>query len=382
MQRVSFTHKIPVGLAGIGAVALISFNQSVMVMVVAFALVIADLLFGLFKNKSLASSSQQASEAGQQISALQDKVSQCEQSISSLKMVGDRNMPIWSHQIDDCIEISTDEINQLTQLFSGIVKELRSIMGSKDEHDGQSVADIEQRLGNISSSLDRLVAMRLESQKEIDAIASFTGKLEVMARDVGSIADQTNLLALNAAIEAARAGESGRGFSVVADEVRNLANRSGDISSEIISSMAKVNEQFGHMADRFSANSDIEEKLIDEAEQHVQAVIGQHQTTESQRDQSAAQLEQMSSNVTNQIQNALVSMQFQDRVSQILDHVRSNMNELSKQIEDHENLDIEKFLGKMADEYTTTSEREAHQKLTGGDVANVEESDEGEVFFL
>ncbi|MBN4079276.1 hypothetical protein JYT26_01410 [Beggiatoa alba] len=298
-------------------------------------------------------------------------------------MIGNHNMPIWAHQINDCINISTTAINDLTQRFSGIVNDLHSIVSGKIGNDELSIAEIKERLDNISSTLVKLVKMRKESQQEITELASFTEKLDAMARDVGSIAEQTNLLALNAAIEAARAGESGRGFAVVADEVRSLANRSGGIAADIIASVTKVNEQFSHMSDKFSVNSEIEKNLITVAGEHIQAVISQHEETRKERDEGAEHLVQFSSNITLEIENALVSMQFQDRVSQILGHVERNMSDLSEQIEDHQNLDIEVFLEKMAGEYTTTSEREVHKKLTGNkSTENNQESNEGDVVFF
>jgi len=80
---------------------------------------------------------------------------------------------------------------------------------------------------------------------------------------------------------------------------------------------------------------------------------------------------------------ALVAMQFQDRVSQILDHVRGNMAERTGMIEDHQNTGIEGFLEKMAAQYTETNEREAHRKLTEKEISGApDESDDSEVVFL
>ncbi|NOX09668.1 MAG: hypothetical protein GXP22_09330 [Gammaproteobacteria bacterium] len=354
-----------------------------MAIVVAFVLIVAEVALGYAKNRAYTDLNQENIQIKNQLSELDLERQGHQCSIHSLKTIGDSNMPIWAHQIDDCIQISTSEINELAQRFSGIVGDLQSIVGGGAGHDELSLAEIKNKLDSVSTTLIKLVDMRKASQQEITELTTFTDKLETMARDVGSIAEQTNLLALNAAIEAARAGESGRGFAVVADEVRNLANRSGDIASNIITSVTEVNNQFNRMSHKFTADSELEGGLIRAADESIQTVISQHEDTRKERDEGAEHLAQFSSNITLEIENALVSMQFQDRVSQILGHVQNNMTELSGLIEDHENLDIDVFLSKIAGEYTTTSEREAHRKLTGTDVGmDSQASDEGDVVFF
>nr|QXF14445.1 methyl-accepting chemotaxis protein PctC [uncultured bacterium] len=184
--------------------------------------------------------------------------------VNVLKTQGSDSAHILKEHYSETAQVVTamGELNGSAKLVSDHAEETVTFINEANTIADQSKNTIEraqQSLQTLVNEVDSATENVTTMSKETQGIASI---LSV----IGGIADQTNLLALNAAIEAARAGEQGRGFAVVADEVRALAGKTQDSTSEVENALDKLNTGANAVVTAIERTAGTSQSAVAEAE--------------------------------------------------------------------------------------------------------------------
>jgi len=231
-----------------------------------------------------------------------------------------------------------EAINDLTVSFQGMhsqTEEQRNLTlaVTSGSADGETVIQFDEFVRDTSSVMERVVEsvvgnskLGMELVEMTDNIAKHAKDVQSILSEIGSIAKQTNLLALNAAIEAARAGEAGRGFAVVADEVRDLSARTTQFSQQINTLMQSMQVSVSQTETAIKSMASQDMTFALESKQQVEDIIHAMEKQNTSRVQAIGALGGSAMAVEILVGKAITALQFQDLVSQLLAHVGRRIN--------------------------------------------------------
>ncbi len=261
--------------------------------------------------------------------------------LASRRQFAEQVSGVWSSHIDASRGQMETAVVALVERFSGIVFKLEQALaasGAARHHEGGSIVEVfaasEKELRSLLDMLSSAAASKQQMLQKIEGLQQITAQLQKMAADVASIAWQTNLLALNAAIEAARAGEAGRGFAVVANEVRMLSNRSADAGKHIAQQVGQISAAIDATCSAAGDSMRAEGHAVQASGQMIGSVLSSFRGVTDALVRSSDLLQQESAGIKAEVADALVQLQFQDRVSQILSHVQQNIARLPSYLDE------------------------------------------------
>ncbi|MDQ7914053.1 methyl-accepting chemotaxis protein [Pseudomonas sp. 102515] len=153
------------------------------------------------------------------------------------------------------IEMAATAVTEMSQAVEEVAGNAGST-STASRQAAQTAAQGQRQLGETLGAIEALTEQVLGASAQARELESQTRDISQVLDVIRAVAEQTNLLALNAAIEAARAGEAGRGFAVVADEVRALAKRTGDSTSEIEKMIGSIQQNTGQTVEALLSSAD------------------------------------------------------------------------------------------------------------------------------
>ena len=212
-----------------------------------------------------------ASQIGQLISDVSKSVNEVNEAATRL-LANARSVEHGSNQQSAAASSTAAAVEELTVSISQVTDNARDTESLSTRTSNYS-KEGERVVNNASKEMRQIAEMVIKSSGSIVVLGQKSNDISNIVNVIKDIAEQTNLLALNAAIEAARAGEQGRGFAVVADEVRKLAERTSKATAEINSMIASIQSDMGAAVTSMKSSSEQVGQGVQLAEQAATSLL-------------------------------------------------------------------------------------------------------------
>ena len=296
--------------------------------------------------------SQQKDEIGAVCNALQNLVKHFSESIShiqhnsqlatdasnTLAQNSTRSRALSTQQKDQTLLSATaiEQMSRSAEIVSHTCQEASLIV----ERAVANLATTETAVSDTLGSIDMISSDVTHSLTKLDELSSAVEGVTSVVDVINSIAEQTNLLALNAAIEAARAGEQGRGFAVVADEVRSLAQRTQSSTSEILETVQQLNTRSGDVKQAMIKSNEVLAELIDKSRSvssaidEVSQAMNEIQGVTSQIETASSEQTSVSADVGRQVTQISTQAADIDQLSDQLSHNSSEVQSIAKNLKE------------------------------------------------
>lgn len=265
---------------------------------------------------------------------------------------------------DDAVTTLNTSFQQFNQLVSSQAENISSLI-TGDVASGMLYSDEMSKFANSTEiTLDKFIQSTIDNSaatmsllEKVNAIYDAMPEVQKALKDIDGIASQTNLLALNAAIEAARAGEHGRGFAVVADEVRSLSSRSAQFSDAIQHQLNNISTQINEITEDVGKLASQDVSYVIQAKQEIQDALN-HIIQKAEIDATATRsLEKLSNELEVAINNAIRGLQFGDINGQNLEFVGSTLVFLREHLEQVQAAEASTIAQEIHDYLATIKER-------------------------
>ena len=255
-------------------------------------------------------------------------------------------------EISRAQNIFAEAIGKLIESFNGMNQQVRrqqqlglQIISGGEDGGKSAVAQFEAFAAQTSETLRRFVDSVIENSRVAMGLVEMTERITAQMREVRGvlgeiegISKQTNLLALNAAIEAARAGEAGRGFAVVADEVRDLSGRTSHFSQQIRGLLTNMQTSFDATEGAINQMAAQDMTFALTSKDGVEQAMAGIEQMNCRTGNIVAELNLIAEQVEGSVNQATISLQFQDMITQLLGHVSRRLDLLAEVVGDEESL--------------------------------------------